>query len=213
MTKFFAIFFLLSMMVITACSNESVKTEPAKQSEASTSNEDQKTEPATTETDSNATTISDKLKSKKVLSDRVEILIPKDFEVMSEEMIAIKYPQGNPPTLVYTDNEGEVNIAFNHTTTPIEDSEIEQAKPTLKAGLESAYPDATWYRDEMTTINGKNVGVFELITPALDTNIYNLMFFTELDGQLLVATFNCTEELSDEWKPLAQQILQSYKVN
>ncbi len=42
------------------------------------------------------------LEVKKILSDKVEVLIPEGFEVMSEEMAAIKYPTGNRPTLIYT---------------------------------------------------------------------------------------------------------------
>ncbi|CAM5781063.1 MULTISPECIES: hypothetical protein [Brevibacillus] len=212
---------LLAMLTVSACSNQSTDTKPVPQNEATNATQQAsgtngsdssaaKTE-APAENASNQT--SDKLELKKVLSDKVEILIPKGFDIMSEEMAKVKYPSENRPTLIYTDAEGSINVAFNHTATPIQDGQIKELKDQMKQMFEGLYPDATWYKDEVTQINGKNVGYFELLTPAADTKVYNLIFFTELDGKLLMTTFNCTEQQMDEWKPLAQQILQSYKVN
>ncbi|MEJ8547422.1 hypothetical protein [Brevibacillus borstelensis] len=211
---------LLAMLTVSACSNQSTDAKPTAQNEATTASQqasgtngtDSAKTDAPTENASNQTA-SDKLEAKKVLSDKVEILIPKGFDIMSEEMAKVKYPGENRPTLIYTDADGSVNLAFNHTPTPVQDSQIKELKDQMKQVFEQGYPDATWYKDEVTQINGKNVGVFELLTPAADTKVYNLIFFTELDGKLLMMTFNCTDKLMDEWKPLAQQILQSYKVN
>ena len=74
------------------------------------------------------------------------------------------------------------------------------------------YPSAKWYRSEMTSINGKDVGVIELLTPAIDTKIYNLICFSVVDGKILILTFNCTEEEMDDWTLTGQQILDSFQV-
>ncbi|MCQ6557404.1 hypothetical protein [Paenibacillus mendelii] len=157
--------------------------------------------------------VNDKLELKKVLDDKVGILIPKGFTVMSEEMAAVKYPSENRPTLIYTNEEGSINVSFNHTETPISDNEIPDFTSQMKPTFESMYPDAAWSKDEVVDINGNKVGVFELTTPAVDTKIYNLIFFTELDGKLLMVSFNCTESYVTEWQPLANEILNSLKTN
>jgi hypothetical protein len=152
------------------------------------------------------------LEKRSILSDRIEILLPKNFTVMSEEMAKIKYPSERRPTLIYTNDETTVNIAFSHLTTKIKDSEITEFKATTKSNLDKAYSNANFLKDTIITNNNKNIGVLELITPALDTKVYNLMFFMELDGKLLLGSINCTEALMKEWQPIAQEILQSIKI-
>lgn len=210
MKKLVSVALLLSMLALTACSSTPAESKPTVQNEAQT-NEAAKTTDAP-KTEAPAAPVNDKLEAKKVLNDKVEILIPKGFTIMTEEMAKVKYPMENRPSLIYTDEKGSINIAFNHTETPVQDSLIKDMKDPMKQAFSGMYPDATWYRDEVIQINGKNVGVFELLTPGVDTKIYNLIFFTELDGKMLMTTFNCTEQQMAEWKPLAQEILQSYKV-
>jgi len=64
----------------------------------------------------------------------------------------------------------------------------------------------------VSEINGRKVGYLEFITPVIDTDIYNLMFFTDLDGQLLLGTFNCTKRSIDEWQSTAKEIMNSLKI-
>ena len=78
--------------------------------------------------------------------------------------------------------------------------------------FEIRYPSAEWKDSGIKTINGKEVGYLELVTPAIDTEIYNLMFFTDLDGKLLLCTFNCTKKSIDEWTPTAKEIMNSLKI-
>lgn len=212
MKKLVSVALLLSMLAVSACSNKPADTKPAEQNAAQTTDAAKTTEAPKTDSTTPAATTSDKLEAKKVLNDKVEILIPKGFTVMSEEMAKVKYPSENRPSLIYTDEKGSINIAFSHTETPVQDSLLKDLKDPMKQAFTNAYKDATWYRDEVIQINGKNVGVFEMLTPGADTKIYNLIFFTELDGKVLMTTFNCTEAQMEEWKPLAQEILMSYKV-
>ncbi|MGK5510271.1 hypothetical protein [Brevibacillus formosus] len=214
MKKLVSVALLLSMLAVSACSNKPADTKPAEQNAAQTTEAAKTTEAPKTDTATPAptATTNDKLEAKKVLNDKVEILIPKGFTVMSEEMAKVKYPTQNRPSLIYTDEKGSINIAFSHTETPVQDSLLKDLKDPMKQAFTNLYKDATWYRDEVIQINGKNVGVFELLTPAADTKIYNLIFFTELDGKVLMTTFNCTEAQMEEWKPIAQEILMSYKV-
>jgi hypothetical protein len=149
---------------------------------------------------------------KTILNEKVEILLPKDFEIMTEDMLNIKYPSSRRPTLVYTDETGGINVAFNHTTSNASPQQIDAYKDNLVATFKNAYPSAEWKGTGMKVINGKNVGYVELITPAIDTKIYNLIFFTDLDDRLLLCTFNCVEKKQKDWKESAQQIMNSLKI-
>ena len=148
-----------------------------------------------------------------LLNNKVSILIPKSFNIMSEEMSKLKYPSENRPSLIYTNEDGSINVAFNHTTSKTTNSNISQYKDYLKGTFKNLYPSATWYGDGTLKLNGKNVGFLELLTPAIDTKVYNLIFFTELENRLLLVTFNCTEEEMKDWKPIAKEIMNSITIN
>ena len=147
-----------------------------------------------------------------VLDNKVQILLPTDFEVMSEEMLQAKYPTNLRPTLVYSDEFGTVNIAINHTNNQMTLDKLPDALGVFIQHFQQLYPSAQWSRKETTQINGRDFVVLELITPAVDTDIYNLMFVTSLEGRMLLFSFNCTLELQSEWESVGNQIMESVKV-
>lgn len=157
-------------------------------------------------------TLAIELEKRTILNNKVDILLPKEFEIMSEEMMKLKYPSERRPTLVYTDKTGSVNIAFNHTTNKATQSQIDAYKDTFVSTFKNLYPSAEWLGTGTKEINGRKVGYMELITPAIDTKIYNLIFFTDFDGRLLLSTFNCVVEKQKGWHPSAQQIMNSLMI-
>ncbi|MEG0258731.1 MAG: hypothetical protein RR651_02565, partial [Lysinibacillus sp.] len=52
-------------------------------------------------------------------------------------------------------------------------------------------------------------GFLEVITPAIDGDIYNLMFFASIDGQALMGTFNCMEKDIETWQPVARAMMET----
>jgi hypothetical protein len=151
------------------------------------------------------------LEKKVVLDDKVEILMPKGWKPMSDELIRIKYPGARPPKLVYSDNTGAISLAFNHTESKATKEVLDKYAEVLKQSLEKAYPDAVWEESGMKEINGKKVGFFRVITETPNDRIYNYMLFTDLDNKLLICSFNCVEKRLKEWRPVAQEIMESIR--
>jgi len=152
------------------------------------------------------------LESRLLLNERIELKIPKNFKIMSEELISIKYPSQRRPTLVYSNESGGVNVALNLTQNKASQQEIEAYQNNFVQTFKNLYPSAEWKDNGVKTINGKKVGYLELVTPAIDTEIYNLIFFTDLDGKLLLCTFNCTRKDINKWTPVAKEIMNSLKL-
>lgn len=71
------------------------------------------------------------LEKKVLFKDKVIILVPKEFGFMPEEMLKIKYPSAQRPTLVYSDEDGKVNVAFSHTTSKASQQQMEIYKNQL----------------------------------------------------------------------------------
>lgn len=152
------------------------------------------------------------LETKSLLNDKVELKIPEDFDIMSEDLMKIKYPSENRPNLVYSNESGGINVALSLTQNKASQESIPTLVETFVSTFKSVYPSADWKGSGVKSINGRDVGYIELITPAIDTEIYNLMFFTDLDGKLLICTFNCTKKSIAEWKSTAKEIMNSLNV-
>lgn len=149
---------------------------------------------------------------KSLLSDKIEILLPKGFEIMSEEMLKTKYPSEKRPTIVYTNKEGSINVAFNHLQSKASIEQLPEYKKTFENTFKKLYPSATWYSNEIRKINNRDTGILEFLTPAVDTQIYNLIAFTPVDRKLLLISFNCTKEQMEAWKSIGINIINSLKV-
>ena len=152
------------------------------------------------------------LEPRVILKDKAEILLPSNFGIMSEDILLTKYPSGNRPTVVYSNDNGTVNLAINHTVNNMTVEQLPEALGVFAQQFEQIYPTAQWMRQEMIQINERAFIVMELVTPAVDTHIYNLMFITSLDGRMLMFSFNCTEELRGEWESTGNQMMQSVKI-
>lgn len=134
--------------------------------------------------------------------------IPTDFQIMSDEMISVKYPNGNSPSLVYTNERGTINVALVMNDVAIKNTQIEEY---IKI-MESTYKNYTknieinfWER------NNHKIGEMEFWTQASDTEIYNHIIAFSVDGKLRLVNFNCTKELSEEWKEISKFIIESIK--
>ena len=131
---------------------------------------------------------------------------------MPEEMIELKYPSGNRPALVYSNESGTVNLAFSYTPNPLTQDGLPELKEQMIRVFKALYPSADWRSEGMELVNGRKVAYLELVTPAADTRIYNLLFFTDVGGRALLCTFNCPEEQSGDWEAAALRILLSLTV-
>lgn len=152
------------------------------------------------------------LETKSLLNNRITLKVPKEFDIMSEEMTKLKYPSERRPTLVYSNPSGGINVALNLTQSRANQQLIEPYEENLVQTFKKLYPSAEWKSNGVTTVNGRKVGYMELVTPAIDTDVYNLIFFTDVDGKLLLCTFNCTKKSISEWTPIAKEIMNSLTV-
>ncbi|WP_430901002.1 MULTISPECIES: hypothetical protein [unclassified Paraflavitalea] len=152
------------------------------------------------------------LESRSVIENTVSIKMPVEWKPMPDYQIKIKYPGSNPPKHVFSDKSGTISIAFNLTESKASPQVLEQYLNVLKKSLEDAYPSAEWQSSEITTINNKKVGVFKLLTPVKDDTIFNYFVFTDVNGKLLITTFNCPERKVKDWGRVSEEMMGSLEV-
>lgn len=150
--------------------------------------------------------------TKALLGNKIELKIPKGFVIMSGEMAKLKYPSERRPTLIYTNESGTINVALNLTNSRATQAQLPAYKENLLYTFRHRYTSSKEKFDGMKVVNGRKVGFIEFSTPAIDTAVYNLIFFTDLNGQLLLCTINCTEKNIAQWQPAAREIMASLKL-
>lgn len=166
--------------------------------------------PTTTSTDN---IIPIKLVERQVLDNKVSILLPENFRPMTEVEKERKYPSANRPPLVYTNEEQNINIAFNHMANPAQAAIIPEYLKAFEQQYSQLEMLKATYQKEVKDINGNTCLVFEFLTPAADTDIYNLMVGLPLEDRLLAVSFNCTQRLMADWQSVAQEIVNSIQLN
>lgn len=152
-------------------------------------------------------------KSLNVLSGKVRMEVPGELGPMDAEMFELKYPTESPSnTIAYSNEDATVTLLIS----PRQEKATPGDLPKYQKMLFESFgknPSIDFRRSEIRKINNREFVVIEMVTPAADTRVYNLMFVTSLEGKLLMSTFNCTVEKLKEWQPLAEQIVKSVRVN
>jgi hypothetical protein len=151
-------------------------------------------------------------KTLSLLQGQVQLEIPSPVNPMGEEMFRLKYPAENQQsTIAYSNEDGTVSLLIS----PRQDKATQADLPKYQQMLYESFgrnPSIDFKKSEIRKINGRDFIVLEMVTPAVDTEVYNLMFVTSLEGRLLMGTFNCTVGKLRDWQPLAEQTVSSVKV-
>lgn len=131
--------------------------------------------------------------------------VPKSFHALDYETITKKY-QGNVPGVVFSNDETTINLAISSTEDSMKDQKIESYIKSMEKLLKetSEVIDTKLYK-----VDGHNVGQIKLVSQAADTKIYNNMIAFSYQDKLVIMTFNCTEELMDEWQSVGNFIIDS----
>src|SRR5690606_18155746 len=81
------------------------------------------------------------LEIKSLLNEKIELKIPKDFEIMDEDMVKLKYPSERRPTTIYTNKSGGINVALNLTTNKASQDLMASYKDMFVSSFKNMYPN------------------------------------------------------------------------
>ena len=138
--------------------------------------------------------------------DGFKIKIPSEFKIMSDEIVNIKYPNGNAPSLVYTNDKTTINVALVMNDVAMKNSQIEEYVKTMESTYKNYSKDVKlkfWER------NNHKIGEMEFTTEGSDTEIYNHIITFSVNDKLRLVNFNCTKEQMNEWQKVSKFIMDS----
>ncbi len=143
-------------------------------------------------------------------NDKFYLKIPKEFDSMTSDILSVKYPNGNVPTYVLTNDETTINVVVNVTKDKMNNESITPFLKTMKQTLETSSEiiESNIYEKE-----NHNIGEIKFISKAVDTDIYNHMIIFSVDDTLRIVSFNCTKELKDSWESVGEFVIDSLAFN
>ncbi|MHC1748108.1 MAG: hypothetical protein AB9856_06945 [Cellulosilyticaceae bacterium] len=148
-----------------------------------------------------------------LLDGEISMCIPKDFEMMEEDLAEMKYPGEDKPDYIYTNEDTTVNLTFSiDDDGEISDEEVVEVRDILAKEMKRIYPATTIEDMETIEANHKSISYFAFEVPLIDGNVYNFMFFMEVNDALLLGNFNCSVYEKKEWKIILKQMLTTLKV-
>lgn len=154
----------------------------------------------------------DPVLEERAVNEKVSLRVPREFKVMSEEMKKSKYPSAGRPSWVYTNERGSVNVTANVVNQKVLPEQLSAVQKLVEATFKKKFPNAEWFRSELTAINGRQFVLVELRTPASDTLVRNIIIATSLEDKLLMISFNVTKELESEWLAVGNRVIESVRI-
>lgn len=148
-----------------------------------------------------------------LFENKVELTIPELFSEMSKEDIQKRFNRGTPPDFVFAEKKGSPSISITLRNNKVSQETVAQYVDLVEKSIIGPLPEAKTIKKGTRTINNRKVGYLILITPSLNGEIYNYMFFTDFDNKLLICNFNCMNRSVGEWGDIAESITSSLTVN
>ncbi len=159
---------------------------------------------------------------KTTIAKRVAVQLPEEFTALPDEGIAAKYPAARKPLGVYSNKSGQVDFSVSEKPTTFIARDLPLVRDIYKASLMRTFTEVKFIRQEIKTINKKEMIVFEFVSTLKDDNPnsnkppvskYTIIQYYLKGGKLMIFTFNAPVKLKDQWQATANEVMNSIKVD
>ncbi len=138
---------------------------------------------------------------------KMQIMLPTSFTDMHMEQAKLKYPMEQRPQVIKTNEETDINFTFSLIDQPLTNEQVKHLRDTLKGVLKNARPDMRFTEEGMEEMEERRVGWFELTYSGLDSRLYNIMYFTPIEGKMMHGIFNCPAKTAVNWRPVVFEMM------
>jgi len=144
--------------------------------------------------------------------EKLQLYIPKDFDDMPKNQRELKYPSSQRPQIIKSDDTGSVNITLSKIDNNLTEDSVEELTLGMMQIIKRTNPANIFYGSGVKKVESKNIGYFEFKSYALDDNIYNAMFYFQLEGKTIMVTCSCLYNEYKEWKNVFFKIIETLQV-
>lgn len=139
------------------------------------------------------------------------MILPKSFGLLKPEYARVKYPYENRPKTILSNEATDTDFAFQFGDMPA--VSLNERIVQYKAQIKRLNPSYVFLQERIYKMPGNlEVACYDFRSPALDKDIYNLSFFTDLLDTGLFGWITCPIELQEKWEPLLREMIQSIEV-
>ncbi len=145
------------------------------------------------------------------LDGKVGIWMPEDFEELTPEEVAVSYPLGNKPDKVYSNSYLDLAVGYNYTQHEVPDEYMGDFLKIARLALERTGPKVRILSEKVRKTKKHTISSIEIISHTITESIYNLMYFTSLDGRVLLGFINFNCKNRERYKPMAREMIASFR--
>lgn len=145
---------------------------------------------------------------KELFPNKMSIMLPVSFVKMPSKLAKVKYTSQQRPQIIMTSLDTTVNFGMSMTEAEMQVDQIKILSKQMMEALKRLNPAFAFYDNQFET---KHVplGWFEFKSYGIDTDVYNLMLISIIDGKMLHGVFNCDYADTLEWRDAARQMIYS----
>jgi hypothetical protein len=147
------------------------------------------------------------------LVDGISIGLPKEFYVMSDDDIAIKYPSTKKPLAMYTNIDRVVDFGLNVTKSKIPGTDLSVLKDFYKATILETYDKVSFIQDTIHTVNGKRLIAFEFVSTSDGIKKYSFFQYALVNGFIYIFNYTLPETLKDQWQPTVKASMNTIRID
>ena len=147
-----------------------------------------------------------------IIEDKAVIRMPSDFIARSDDEIATVYFLGSKPQYVFSNGYLNFMLAFHWTESRIPEDAVFDFLRFAKQAIERIGPKARILEEERLEKDGQKVAILQMIAQTIDSVNYNIMFFTVLEGRLLIGSLTFEQKYRKRLLPLALEIVKSFSI-
>lgn len=143
---------------------------------------------------------------------KLSLYIPETFERMEGELKEIFYPLGNAPSHVYADTGIPLQLTLNYTGHIVPDDGIPKLIKMAAKLMENYGPKVKILSSGVVRLKEHNIGIIEFGSKAVDSSVYNVMFYISIENQALIGNINFANRYSKRLVPVAKEMIDSIEI-
>ena len=147
-----------------------------------------------------------------IIEDKAVMRMPEDFIPRTEEEIASVYFLGSRPQYVFSNGYLNFMAAFNWTNNVMPDASIFDFTKFAKQAIERIGPKDHFMNEEKITQEGSSLSILQFVAQTIDSVNYNVMFFSSLDGRLLIGSVTFDHKYAKRLLPLVLEMVKSFRI-
>lgn len=146
-----------------------------------------------------------------LLDGKVAIWMPEDFEAISREAIEAIYLLGNKPELVLGNTYLNFSVGFHYTQHEVPDEYMGDFLKIARMALERCGPKVRILSEKVRRVGKHTVSHMHLLSHTITDTVYNVMFFSSLEGRILIGFINFSNRYRKRYLPIVEEMLQSFR--